>query len=121
MDDVRDGGGEAIEERADQHGGRDGGRGPGGHAGVQPGERGFGCGVARVVEGQGVGGHGMGAGENLFEPLGYAFAGGGVDAPRAGRQAVGPRDQDIGFGLLVGVEELEIGVGERCGGVTALR
>ena len=61
---------------------------------------------------------GVGAGENLFEPLGYAFAGGRVDAAwRLRCRRRGPRDQHIGFGLLVGVEELKIGVGERCGGV----
>ena len=94
-----------------------GGRGFGGDAGVQPGQGRFGFGVARVVEGQGVGGYGMGAGENLVEPFGYAFAGGGVDAPGGRGQGGSPANEQIGFGLLVGVEELEIGIGEGRGGV----
>ena len=94
-----------------------GGRGFRGDAGVEPGQGRFGFGVARVVDGQGVGGYGMGAGENFVEPFGYAFAGGGIDAAGGGGQIGGPSDQQIGFGLLVGVEELEIGIGEGRGGV----
>ena len=117
VDDVGDGGGESIEQRADQHGGGYRGRGFGGDAGVEPGEGRFGFGVTRVVEGQGVGGDGMSAGENFVEPFGYAFAGGGVDAAGGGRQSGSPANEQVGFGLLVGVEELEIGIGEGCGGV----
>ena len=117
VDDVGDGGGEAIEQRADQHGGGNRRRSFRGDAGVEPGQGGFGLGVTRVVEGEGVGGDGMCAGENFVEPFGYAFAGGGIDAAGGGGQGGSPPNEQIGFGLLVGAEELEIGIGEGRGGV----
>ncbi len=117
MDDVGDRDGEAIEQRADQHGGGNRRVAFDGDAGVEPGQGRFGLGVARVVDGQGVDAYGMGAGENLVEPFGHAFAGGGIDAAGGGGQAGSPADGEIGFGLLVGVEEFEIGIGEGRGGV----
>ena len=62
VDDVRDRRGEAIEQRTDQHGGGDRGLGRGGHTRIQPGERRFGRGVARVVQGQRADAHRMGTG-----------------------------------------------------------
>src|SRR6185369_1727185 len=71
----------------------------------------------RVVESESADAHWIGAGENLFEPLAYAFASCGVYEPRRPVHPAGARYQHIGFCLLVGVEKLKVGVGERRAGV----